>query len=109
MKSCVGLLMSNLNSKQIMKTTESSSNPKLQSWILDFLSKPNKVFDNLPPCPYAKKAWLDGRVGVKKFEGFESFDNDLVNWNDEKEVIIYEFEDTPGSYTHLTLPTTLSV
>ena len=87
--------MSDLISEQIMKTTGSSSNPDLQSWILDFLSKPNKVFDNLPPCPYAKKAWLDGRVEVKKFEGFESLDNDLVNWNDEIEVIIYEFEDTP--------------
>ena len=78
-----------------MKTTGSSSNQNIQSWILDFLSKPNKVFDNLPPCPYAKKAWLDGSVEVKKFEGFESLDNDLVNWNDEIEVIIYEFEDTP--------------
>ena len=53
-----------------MKTTESSSNPDLQSWILDFLSEPNKVFDNLPPCPFAKKAWLDGNVEVKKFAGF---------------------------------------
>tara|TARA_R100000234_G_scaffold22910_1_gene12939 strand:+ start:829 stop:1326 length:498 start_codon:yes stop_codon:yes gene_type:complete len=85
--------MSNLNSKQIMKTTGSSSNPDLQSWILEFLSEPNKVFDNLPPCPFAKKAWLDGNVEVKKFEGFESLDKDLANWN--KEVIIYEFEDTP--------------
>ena len=77
-----------------MKTTESSSNPDLQSWILDFLSKPNKVFDNLPPCPFAKKAWMDGNVEVKKFEGLKLLDKDLDNWN--KEVVIYEFEDTPG-------------
>ena len=69
-----------------MKTTESSSNRDLQSWILDFLSEPNKVFDNLPPCPFAKKAWLDGNVEVKKFEGFDSLDKDLANWN--KEVMI---------------------
>ena len=66
-----------------MKTTESSSNPDLQSWILDFLSKPNKVFDNLPPCPFAKKAWLDGNVEVKKFEGFDSLDKDVANWDIE--------------------------
>ena len=77
-----------------MKTTESSSNPDLQNWILDFLSKPNKVFDNLPPCPFAKKAWMDGNVEVKKFEGLKLLDKDLDNWN--KEVVIYEFEDTPG-------------
>ena len=85
--------MSDLNLEQIMKTTESSSNPDLQSWILDFLSEPNKVYDNLPPCPFAKKAWLDGNVEVKKFAGFESLDKDLSNW--DKEVVIYEFEDTP--------------
>ena len=77
-----------------MKTTESSSNPDLQNWILDFLSKPNKVFDNLPPCPFAKKAWMDGNVEVKKFEGLKLLDKDLDNWN--KEVVIYEFEDMPG-------------
>ena len=64
-------------------------NQMLEHWIKNTLSKPNPIFNNMSACPYAKKAWLDGRVGVKKFEGFESFDNDLVNWNDEKEVIIY--------------------
>ena len=52
-----------------MKTTESSSN-QLENWILDFLSKPNPAFDNLPPCPYAKKAWVDGNVEIKQFENF---------------------------------------
>ena len=36
---------------------------------------------------------MEGNVEVKKFEGFESLDKDLANFN--KEVVIYEFEDTP--------------
>ena len=60
-----------------MKTTESSSNPDLQSWILDYLSKPNAIFNGLPPCPYAKKAWLDGNVEIKKFESYDQIRNSL--------------------------------
>ena len=54
-----------------MKTTESSSNQNLKNWILDYLSKPNPVFNNLPPCPFAKKAWLDGHVEIIKFESYD--------------------------------------
>ena len=68
---------------------------QVEDWINQLLSVPNPAFAGMPPCPYAKKAWLDGSVEVKKFEGFESLDKDLVNWNDKIEVIIYEFEDTP--------------
>ena len=75
-----------------MNTTESSSNQKIEEWILDFLSKPNSAFDNLPPCPYAKKAWLDGNVEVKEFQSFASMRKDLDEWN--KEVVIYLFQYT---------------
>ena len=49
------------------------------------LSQPNKAFGNLPPCPYAKKAWLDGNVEVRMFTTFEEFEKGP--WN--KEVTIY--------------------
>ena len=75
-----------------MTTIESSSNQKIEDWILDFLSKPNSAFDNLPPCPYAKKAWLDGNVEVKEFISFAEMRKDIDNWN--KEVIIYLFQET---------------
>ena len=75
-----------------MTTTESSSNQKVEEWVLDFLSKPNSAFDNLPPCPYAKKAWLDGNVEVKEFVSFLEMRKDLRNW--DKEVIIYLFQTT---------------
>ena len=75
-----------------MTTIESSSNQKIEDWILDFLSKPNVAFDNIPPCPYAKKAWLDGNVEVKEFISFAEMRKDIDNWN--KEVIIYLFQET---------------
>ena len=75
-----------------MTTIESSSNQKIEDWILDFLSKPNSAFDNLPPCPYAKKAWLDGNVEVKEFVSFAEMRKDLAEWNNE--VIIYLFQYT---------------
>ena len=75
-----------------MNTIESSSNQKIEDWILEFLSKPNSAFDNLPPCPYAKKAWLDGNVEVKEFVSFAEMRKDLDEWNNE--VIIYLFQYT---------------
>ena len=35
---------------------------KIKNWINDFVTQPNPVFGNLPPCPYARKALLDNRV-----------------------------------------------
>ena len=74
-----------------MKTTESSSNQNLKNWILDYLSKPNPVFNNMPPCPHAKKAWLDGNVEIKKFVNYDELEEcikDIV----ESRVKIFYFE-----------------
>ena len=37
---------------------------EVENWINEVLSKPNKIFGNLPPCPYARKAWKDKKVKV---------------------------------------------
>jgi len=74
-----------------MKTTGSSSNQNLKNWILDYLSKPNPVFNNMPPCPHAKKAWLDGNVEIKKFVNYDELEEcikDIV----ESKVKIFYFE-----------------
>ena len=41
-----------------------SASKQIEDWILNFLSKPNSAFAGLPPCPYARRAWLDGKVLV---------------------------------------------
>ena len=37
---------------------------EVEKWIEQSISKPNKIFGNLPPCPYARKAWQDKKVSV---------------------------------------------
>jgi len=34
----------------------------IKKWISDFVTRPNPVFGDLPPCPYAQKAIIEGRV-----------------------------------------------
>lgn len=66
----------------------------LEEWILSFLSKPSKVFNGLPPCPFAKKAWLDKRVIVSD-KPWELTDYSPL-LRDELDLIILAYEaDTP--------------
>ena len=81
-----------------MKTTESSSNPDLQNWILGYLSKPNVVFNSLPPCPYAKKAWLDGNVEIKKFVSYDQIRNSLKDIVGSRvKIFYYEYPILPSA------------
>ena len=58
---------------------------KIEEWVLNTLSEPHNKFGDLPPCPYAKKAWLDGNVEVRMWKDFTNFRYD--KW--DKEVTIY--------------------
>ena len=42
---------------------------KIKNWINDFVTQPNPVFGNLPPCPFAKKAIIDGKVEFLELDG----------------------------------------
>ncbi len=35
---------------------------KIKTWIKHFVTKPNAVFGNLPPCPFAQKAIIEDKV-----------------------------------------------
>ena len=37
----------------------------IRTWIKDFVTKPNPVFGDLPPCPFAQKAIVDGKVYLR--------------------------------------------
>jgi len=60
----------------------------IRKWSHEFLEVPNKKLNGLPPCPYAKQAWLDNKVvfsintGVdglaKEVADFECHDYDIV-------------------------------
>ena len=34
----------------------------IKNWISEFVTKPNPVFGNLPPCPFAQKAIIENKV-----------------------------------------------
>jgi len=46
-------------------------NDIISNWILETLSVKHPAFNNMPPCPYAKKALLDGNVKVLEVTDFE--------------------------------------
>ena len=79
-----------------MQTFESS----IDDWIQNFLSKPSKTFNNLPPCPYAKKAWLDKSVYTHWLnDTFEiklwiraEIENYTYHWPKNKEVVVLGFD-----------------
>jgi hypothetical protein len=65
----------------------------IRKWSHEFLEVPNKKLNGLPPCPYAKQAWLDNKVifsintgldGLaKEVADFESHEYDIVVWANE--------------------------
>jgi hypothetical protein len=44
---------------------------EIQSWSEEVLEKPTPLFADMPPCPFAKKAWLEGNVVVHVTERLE--------------------------------------
>jgi hypothetical protein len=53
------------------------SKQEIQDWIFNTLSTPTPIFNNLPACPYAKKAWLDGKVEIVD-KDWQTFDFSLL-------------------------------
>lgn len=69
----------------------------IESWILNKLSTRSEVFNGLPPCPYAKSAWLDNKVKVHLITGVQfdpirhlkaELENYTYHWPKGKEVIV---------------------
>ena len=64
----------------------------IKIWIKDFVTKPNPIFGNLPPCPYAQKAIVDGKVKFLELDGIGEFGTIFTHiWNfdfDKKDVLV---------------------
>ena len=66
-------------------------------WINDFVTKPNKLLNNLPPCPYARRAILEKKVDIRvPEEGTVSYAiaDTLQTWSDELDVVMLIFDPT---------------
>ena len=52
-------------------TQRKKQNPTqtIRNWIKDFVTKPNPVFGDLPPCPFAQKAMIDDKVSFVEVPG----------------------------------------
>ena len=45
----------------------------IRNWIKDFVTKPNPIFGDLPPCPFAQKAIVDGKVSFLELDGVADY------------------------------------
>ena len=43
----------------------------IRKWSHEFLEVPNAKLNGLPPCPYAKQAWIDDKVSFSINTGLE--------------------------------------
>jgi hypothetical protein len=61
-------------------------------WIEEFVTQPNAVFGNMPPCPYARQAILQDRVTIHELTHQEPDSNiwtRIENTNfDHKDVVV---------------------
>lgn len=65
----------------------------IRTWSKEFLEVPSAKLNGLPPCPYAKQAWLDNKVVfsintgldglVKEVADFDQHDYEIVVWANE--------------------------
>ena len=73
----------------------------IKKWISDFVTKPNPVFGDLPPCPYAQKAIVDGKVEFLELDAIGQFGTIFTHiWDfdfDKKDVLVIIAE--PDQYT----------
>ena len=76
-----------------MKTQRKKQTPTqtIRKWISNFVTRPNPVFGDLPPCPYAQKAIIDGKVEFVELNATADWTTiyQLI-WNtdfDEKDVL----------------------
>ena len=73
----------------------------IKKWISDFVTRPNPVFGDLPPCPFAQKAIVDGKVQFLELDDIGEFGTIFTHiWDfdfDKKDVLVIIAE--PDQYT----------
>ena len=65
---------------------------EIQRWSHEVLQKSSAHFNGMPPCPFAKKAWLDRRVQVD-FGGKDAVLKHAKDWDDSLDLLIVVTED----------------
>lgn len=63
---------------------------EIMAWSEHTLQKPNFFYNNLPPCPYAQKAWQENKVIIlfKYDNDFQTLYSTISQWDPNFELVI---------------------
>jgi hypothetical protein len=63
---------------------------EIRRWSSDVLEKPNAYFNDLPPCPYARNAWVEDRVALLFIheENYQTLYSCISQWDDKQDIAI---------------------
>jgi len=63
---------------------------EIMAWSEHTLQKPNPFYNNLPPCPYAQKAWKENKVAIlfKYGDNLQCLYSTISQWDDAFELVI---------------------
>ncbi len=66
----------------------------IRKWINDFVTKPNPLLNNMPPCPFAKQGILENKVDIRIPEGSVSHGilTTLHTWDDKLDVVALVYD-----------------
>tara|TARA_Y100000310_G_scaffold296470_1_gene328747 strand:- start:564 stop:1115 length:552 start_codon:yes stop_codon:yes gene_type:complete len=67
----------------------------VKTWIDDFVTKPNPLLNNMPPCPYAKQAILDKKIDIQvPDEGSISYNitKTIETWNKDLDIVLLVYD-----------------
>jgi len=53
-----------MNNSFFSDDLEAKIEKEIKAWSSSVLEKPNPYFNNLPPCPYARSAWIKNKVAI---------------------------------------------
>tara|TARA_B100000161_G_scaffold89291_1_gene62561 strand:+ start:204 stop:764 length:561 start_codon:yes stop_codon:yes gene_type:complete len=70
--------------------TEEAIKVEMRNWSAHALEIPNEYYNNMPACPYAKKAWATDKVGFsfKYDQDWQTLYTLISTWDDSKDVVI---------------------
>ena len=77
-----------------MTTQQKKQNPTqtIKNWISEFVTKPNPIFGDLPPCPFAQKAMVEDKVSFLELDGVADYNTlygHIFNFDfEDKDVLI---------------------
>lgn len=63
---------------------------EIMQWSKEVLEKPNAFFNNLPPCPYARSAWLEDKVSIlfKHEDSYQVLYSCVSQFDDRYDLVI---------------------